>query len=717
MQKGKRLFIIIFTSALLLLSSTTVAVYDNIRRNTSNEKSKSIEYNFKSYFQLMTLSIAKELDPEYEIVTFDAGTPESEINDITAEIYDALNQVRYFFLNDHDFIYHANSKTSGKSVDKNYNRVSPDDNIDNYNFYAKLSYDENGNCTVEGNIVNQSFGVIDPGSLHYMDNYYTVNFGADGEISSTSSIINYKVNQPKNIEIVYILPEVLTSYVSLSGYINSWENFNPFSVTMLVIATLILALLIIIYPIKCVEATNPFYTIKNWKAEINIPLIASLITMFSISAMVVCGNTLNGYFENILFNYGISWSKLIVLASNLIIWIIAYFSIAMGLFQIKYICVSGPINYIKENTLISSLFRYCKRKLDLIADIDLSVSNNKIIMKYILINGLIVILITSFWTFGYVLVIVYCFLLFFYIKSKVRVIQSDYNTLLDATKELGKGNFNEEIQTDLGMFNSLKLEFNKIKNGFEKAVKEEVKSQNMKTELISNVSHDLKTPLTCIKNYIVLLQSENISIEEKKEYLSSLSQYTNRLQTLIEDLFEVSKANSGNIQINPVNLNIVALLEQAYSENEDALKPKDLTVIKKFDVENINLFLDSDKTYRIFENLFTNISKYAMPHTRVYINLKNEDDKVVIEFKNISETQMDFKSDEIAERFVRGDKSRHESGSGLGLAIAKSFTEVQGGKFNIDIDCDLFKVKIEFLKSSPTIITKDTQSIQKLETD
>ena len=282
--------------------------------------------------------------------------------------------------------------------------------------------------------------------------------------------------------------------------------------------------------------------------------------------------------------------------------------------------------------------------------------------------------------------------------DKILKIQNDYNQLLDATHQLGQDNFQVDIDSDLGIFNSLKDEFNNIKVGFKKAVEEETKSQNMKNELISNVSHDLKTPLTCIKNYIVLLQDDTLSSNTRQEYINSLNQYVNRLTSLIEDLFEVSKANSGNIKLNLINLNIVALLEQTFTENKEVLESKNLTTIKNYANNEIKLNLDGDKTYRIFENLFTNISKYAMANSRVYLEIKETDDEVIIEFKNISATQMNFSAEEIVERFVRGDKSRHEAGSGLGLAIAKSFTEIQNGKFEIEIDGDLFKVIITFKK-------------------
>ena len=371
----------------------------------------------------------------------------------------------------------------------------------------------------------------------------------------------------------------------------------------------------------------------------------------------------------------------------------------MGLFQIKYIFAHGFFRYLKEDTLIGSFLRYIKKKFNQIAEIDMSDNLSKTIMKYVLINTLIVIFMITFWAYGYILAIIYGFASFFYIKDKVLKIQKDYKKLLEATRELGRGNFDDKINEDVGVFNSLKDEFKNIKTSFERAVKEETKSQNMKTELITNVSHDLKTPLTCIKNYIVLLQDDGISEEERHEYLDNLNQYSNRLTNLIEDLFEVSKVNSGDISLDLMDLNIVALIEQVQAECSDLLTANELSVIHSYDSSEIMVNLDGGKTYRIFENLFTNIGKYSMERSRVYINVKEIDDEVIIEFKNISRTQMNFTPEEIIERFVRGDKSRHESGSGLGLAIVKSFTEIQGGSFQINIDGDLFKTIITFKKA------------------
>lgn len=269
--------------------------------------------------------------------------------------------------------------------------------------------------------------------------------------------------------------------------------------------------------------------------------------------------------------------------------------------------------------------------------------------------------------------------------------------MLDFTEQLSHGHFDTEIEDDLGIFNSMRDRLNNLKTGFEAAVKEETKSQNMKTELITNVSHDLKTPLTCIKNYVILLKNTQADEATRTEYLNQLERYTNRLSNLIQDLFDVSKASSGNIDLHPIDLRLQALVDQSLAECIEVLESKDIQVIKN--VEDVVVHLDGDKTYRVFENLLTNIGKYAMPHSRAYIDIHEEEDYVSVIFKNMSEVEMNFSSEEIQERFVRGDKSRHETGSGLGLAIAKSFVVAQGGTFDIEIDGDLFKVIMTFKKS------------------
>ena len=220
----------------------------------------------------------------------------------------------------------------------------------------------------------------------------------------------------------------------------------------------------------------------------------------------------------------------------------------------------------------------------------------------------------------------------------------------------------------------------------------------MKTDLITNVSHDLKTPLTAIITYVDLLKKEDLTEEERSKYIGILDQKANRLKILIEDLFEVSKATSKAITLNIVDIDIVSLMRQVKLELQDKIDATDLIFRWQLPEEKIVLPLDSQRTYRVFENLIVNITKYAMPHSRAYITMENTENHVKITMKNISATELDFNPSEITERFVRGDASRNTEGSGLGLAIAKSFTELQGGRLEISTDADLFTVEITFLK-------------------
>ena len=224
----------------------------------------------------------------------------------------------------------------------------------------------------------------------------------------------------------------------------------------------------------------------------------------------------------------------------------------------------------------------------------------------------------------------------------------------------------------------------------------------MKTELITNVSHDLKTPLTAIITYIDLLKEENTTEEQRREYLETLERKSLRLKVLIEDLFEVSKANSGSVNLELVPVDICHLMRQVYLEYEDKMEEAGLQVRFSVPEEKIILRLDSQKTYRIFENLYVNIIKYALHDTRVFVAAEKYDGndgsapKIRIEMKNISEQEILGDPQELSERFVRGDASRNSEGSGLGLAIARSLTELQGGKFRIEADGDLFKVILIF---------------------
>ncbi len=266
------------------------------------------------------------------------------------------------------------------------------------------------------------------------------------------------------------------------------------------------------------------------------------------------------------------------------------------------------------------------------------------------------------------------------------------------TEEIAKGNVYKKIDTKY-LFLDMKdhaENINNINDGIAKAVEERMKSERFKTELITNVSHDIKTPLTSIINYVDLLEKEEIENETAKEYVSVLSRQSARLKKLIDDLLEASKASTGNISVNLTQLELGILLSQALGEYDEKFSNSNLQVVLNKTDDLLLVMADNRHIWRVFDNILNNIAKYAQPNTRVYIDAKRNGKMAEISFRNISKDPLNISGDELMERFVRGDSSRNTEGSGLGLSIAKSLTEVQKGNLNIEIDGDLFKVRLAF---------------------
>lgn len=387
------------------------------------------------------------------------------------------------------------------------------------------------------------------------------------------------------------------------------------------------------------------------------------------------------------------------------------------LFGIWYFCcleisdiLRGFRKYLKTRCLVykgrDKIFGtvknyYGKLKAEVLS-IDLGKDMSKLLTKLLFINFCLLVIACLCSWFGIFILIVYTLVLYYFLKKYIHKIQDQYGRLLQSANSIAQGNLNNTFTEDFGIFESYKEELYKIQDGLKNALEEEVKSQKMKTELITNVSHDLKTPLTAIITYIDLLKEENTTQAQRKEYLDTLARKSLRLKILIEDLFEVSKATSGNVKLEPVCVDICHLMRQVYLEYEEKMRQAGLKVRFEMPEEKTILYLDPQKTYRIFENLYVNIIKYALPDTRVFIvaeqRRKGEEAPpgIHIELKNISAQEIFGNPQDLSERFVRGDASRNTEGSGLGLAIAKSFTELQGGRFKIETDADLFKVILDW---------------------
>lgn len=273
-------------------------------------------------------------------------------------------------------------------------------------------------------------------------------------------------------------------------------------------------------------------------------------------------------------------------------------------------------------------------------------------------------------------------------------------TLLDGMKRLQEGDL--EYQYKVEEYDGFRKEFATALNGvhqvFLNSVKESMKNERMQTDLITNVSHDIKTPLTSIINYVDLLKRENIENEKARGYIEVLEQKSYRLKHLTEDLVEASKISSGNIKLECTQIHMQEMLYQASGEFVDKFEARNLTLVENIPQEPLYIRADGRRLWRVLENLFNNVAKYAMSNTRVYVDLLDLGNEIKFSIKNISEQRLNIDAKDLTERFIRGDISRSTEGSGLGLSIAKNLTEIQGGKFSIYLDGDLFRITITFPK-------------------
>lgn len=685
-MKKRRIFII--GLIVLLLACPSCMIYITVKQQDGYKKRAANNMN-EYMLQFLTMAVEAKTDPDYKPLSFN-GLDEKSQEGATATMNEIFKTILDMEQNDDGFHYEAyNEKT--RQYYKNQKSYYP---IAYRGFFkssshSKYFYTDAVSLFDESDIVRQ------------LDERYKLDEGKDGKrsllkVNNTYVDLNQvSINLPQNTEMTYYC----TTYVSPMTYIDI--NFvSEYDVAVLSGVALILGLVIFIYilmnSLEVEETINPYRTIKQWK------LLTVIIIIGLTSSIFIGASGMTGYFvmmgelQSVLARCGVTYATPISYGLYFFCMLIFYFLFSMLCFTVKYMFMNG-MDYFRNNTCIYALYAKLKGLGNKITEFDLRDNVNQDILKFTICNALLVIILYVISPSKTIFAILYVIISFLYIRKQSMKVRNDYKNMLDFTEQLSHGHFDTEIEDDLGIFNSMRDRLNNLKIGFEAAVKEETKSQNMKTELITNVSHDLKTPLTCIKNYVILLKNTQADETTRTEYLNQLERYTNRLSNLIQDLFDVSKASSGNIDLHPIDLRLQALVDQSLAECIEVLESKDIQVVKN--VEDVVVHLDGDKTYRVFENLLTNIGKYAMLHSRAYIDIHEEEDYVSVIFKNMSEVEMNFSSEEIQERFVRGDKSRHETGSGLGLAIAKSFVVAQGGTFDIEIDGDLFKVIMTFKKS------------------
>ncbi len=632
----------------------------------------------------------------------------------------------------HDNSLYNSTKDGDISIYHIYNYDLNWNNLKIMNFL--IIYKNKAITNVELNTINEIKQHINSGdSKDSEKGYKNVNI-LDGKIQTdTESIRKYGEKYLSNFLITYYTTDtnktdtVLTDgrYIEyISTDINDFEIYSSYTEELYMNSSRQMAL-------KFVDIMKPIYN----NAYVIFPVSSILTILLVIYLVIVIGYDDN---ENIIkmnsFDYipieVISFFAILISCVPFIMLEVvendynAIISIAVTAYFVIYVCstitMTTIIKRIKAKKVLKTSIsgkiillwlKVCKKLLNKVKDIWRTITYSASITSKVIISASIIIFIwiVILLLFGennmFPLLIV---ALIGFIIYKIIKILKECSQIENKLKEIYDGNNKNQLNiNEFTMpFKKAVTYLNDISNGFENAVQERMKSEKMKAELITNVSHDIKTPLTSIINYVNLLKQENIQNKQAEEYIEILDNKSQRLKKLTEDLVEASKISTGNISLKLEKINVVELIKQATGEFGDKFQKKGLEIIINSEENDICIMADSRYMYRIIDNLYSNISKYALENSRVYVDIKKlplkypvpEVQNIIIEIKNISKEKLNISAEELMQRFVRGDKSRTTEGSGLGISIAQNLTELQNGKFELKLDGDLFKVKMIFEK-------------------
>lgn len=669
-----------FSGFLLLCaicSAVVIFLYPRIQFSSVTEFDE-VNYELTESIEWLILGKMQQMDPSYRFIHSSDPVLEQNVNDA------AQNSIResiYLLDNDENFSYRI--EWNDKVLSNHFDEES---NAKNALFYGELTYDENGNLRQSGNMDATEFSFL---SLY---NFYTL----DGIVSNlmTDYDEDVELNPPTDLKVTLFIPKEMKTGGLVYTSVYNDSVWVPFVLLALLISSFVIGVYLLLISWKILAKTQFFKTILSWKAEFNIFFFGTLTILVISVCMYIMGVTINDILLPAMVRYGLPAAGVWVNIINFCLFFLSLFFIGIDIYYVKYSLCSGFVRFLKEDTWLGNRIMELYGGIKDLSNYDLDQKIKSLILKGVLLNTVLMFLCALFW--GWLLVLIYGVVSYIFLLHQAQRIVKEYDKLLVRLDRIAQGDFKVDDQYQTSILPSLQEKLDTVQEDFEEAVKERVRSQNLRTELITNVSHDLKTPLTGIKSYLELLNDSQLSAEDKEEYLIRLNQYTDRLSKLIEDLFEVSKANSGNIKLETQNVDIVSLVEQVLVENETMLEKKGLSPVIRKPEEPILCLLDGDKTVRIFENLLSNVAKYALENTRVFVTMEKNQDTVDIMIQNISKTPLDFDPHDITERFVRADQSRHEEGSGLGLAIVKSFCEIQNGSFTVQLDGDVFKAIVSF---------------------
>lgn len=660
-----------------ICSAIVIFLYPRIQFSSVTEFDE-VNYELTESIEWLILGKMQQMDPSYRFIESSDAILEQSVDDASQN---SIRESVYLLDNDENFAYRIEWKDQVLS-----NHFTEDTNSKNALFYGELTYDENGNLKQSGNMDVTEFSFL---SLY---NFYTLN-GIVSELMNDPDQ-DVKLNPPTNLKVTLFIPKEMKAGGLVYTSVYNDSVWVPFVLLAFVISAFIIGVYLFLVSWKTLAKTQLLKTILSWKAEFNIFFFGTLTILIASICIYIMGVTINDILLPAMVRYGLPAAGVWVNVINFSLFFLSLFFIGIDIYYVKYSLCSGFVRFLKEDTWIGNRIVELYAGIKDLSNYDLDQKIKNLILKGVLLNTALMFLCALFW--GWLFVLIYGVVSYIFLLHQAQRIVKEYDKLLVRLDRIAQGDFKVDEQYQTSILPSLQEKLDTVQEDFEEAVKERVRSQNLRTELITNVSHDLKTPLTGIKNYLELLNDPQLSTEDKEEYLIRLNQYTDRLSKLIEDLFEVSKANSGNIQLETQNVDIVSLVEQVLVENETMLEKKGLSPVIRKPQEPIICLLDGDKTVRIFENLLSNVAKYALENTRVFVTMEKNQDTVDIMIQNISKTPLDFDPQDITERFVRADQSRHEEGSGLGLAIVKSFCEIQNGSFTVQLDGDVFKAIVQF---------------------
>ena len=555
--------------------------------------------------------------------------------------------------------------------------------IDDSLLYIKITFDGSGHPAIEA-VLGEKLGK--KGTKFNKD--LIINYLDDGDMEKYAGL-----------EATYIIPQDFESYNDAFTSGMKEDNVFPgYMVLILIIGAVSILVLIIAafaIPYSLQNKTAICRGFNKMPLELKLFAWVLLVGLCGINVAVLDSHSY-GYINLVTkIVYDVNpYFYIIGIPITFILYLLVY----LGAVYIKYIYHMGFKEGFIDNCLLArvllSFIRNTKKIFKRVMAIDLREDNQRKLIGIAVMNFLVIVILGSGGPVGFILAVIYSIIVFKYILGLIE----NAAELNQASAQVAGGNFDIKVDEDMGILTPMAQNLNNIKQGFSVAVDKEIKSERMKSELISNVSHDLKTPLTSIITYVDLLKNEGVESDTQKEYIDIIDKKSQRLRILIEDLFEASKATSGNIDFNLENIDVVALFRQTLGELEEKINESNLQFKINAPENKVMCNLDGRRTYRIFANIISNILKYSMQDSRVYIDVIEGEQKIDFIFRNISAHEMNFDPSEIAERFSRGDESRSTEGSGLGLSIAKSFVELQGGTLDIIIDGDLFKLTVAFPK-------------------